>query len=47
MNVPTKEAIELARKIVEIDIKRDEIWENLTMLAGDKAFELLRTIQNS
>lgn len=43
----SKEAIELARKIVEMDIQRDEIWENLTVLAGEKAFELLRTIQNS
>lgn len=42
-----KEAIELAKQIVEMDTRRDEIWENLTILAGDKAFELLRRIQNS
>ncbi|MGJ7919203.1 hypothetical protein [Neobacillus sp. LXY-4] len=42
-----REAIELAKQIIEMDIKRDEIWENLTVLAGDKAFELLRRIQNS
>ncbi|AGK52190.1 hypothetical protein [Bacillus sp. 1NLA3E] len=43
----TKEAIDLAKKIIEIDILRDEIWENLAVLAGDKAHELLRSIQNS
>lgn len=42
-----KKAVELAKQIIEMDIKRDEIWENLTIIAGDKAFELLRSIQNS
>lgn len=41
-----KEAIDLAKRIIEIDVLRDEIWENLTVLAGDKAHELLRRIQN-
>ncbi|MBM7691011.1 hypothetical protein JOC77_000414 [Peribacillus deserti] len=41
-----EKAIELAKKIVELDLLRDEIWEDLAQLAGDKAFELLRHIQN-
>ncbi|WP_276608244.1 hypothetical protein [Aquibacillus halophilus] len=42
-----KEAVDLAKKIVELDLLRDEIWESLAMLAGDKAYELLRVVQNS
>ncbi|WP_407272582.1 hypothetical protein [Radiobacillus sp. PE A8.2] len=42
-----KEAFELAKKIVELDVERDQIWENLAARAGDKAFELLRYVQNS
>ncbi|WP_445488995.1 hypothetical protein [Niallia sp. 03133] len=42
-----KEAIDLARKIVELDLLRDEIWENLAAVAGDHAYDLLRIIQNS
>ncbi len=42
-----KEAVDLAKEIVELDIERDEKWENLAALAGDKAYELLRMIQNS
>ncbi|SDK20187.1 hypothetical protein [Sediminibacillus albus] len=42
-----KEAVDLAKKVVELDIKRDEAWENLAALAGEKAHELLRMVQNS
>ncbi|WP_162832893.1 MULTISPECIES: hypothetical protein [Sediminibacillus] len=42
-----QEAVDLAKKIVELDLKRDETWENLAALAGDKAHELLRRVQNS
>ncbi|WP_180955305.1 hypothetical protein [Peribacillus deserti] len=41
-----EKAIELAKKIVELDLLRDEIWEDFARLAGDKAYELLRYIQN-
>ncbi|WP_202617875.1 hypothetical protein [Bacillus dakarensis] len=42
-----KDVIELAKKIVEIDILRDRIWESFAQQAGDKAYELLRKAQNS
>ncbi|WP_181444420.1 hypothetical protein [Bacillus sp. 03113] len=42
-----KEAIELAKKIVELDLLRDQIWETLAEKAGDRAFELLRFVQNN
>jgi len=42
-----KEAIELAKKIVELDLQRDEIWENFAAIAGDYAHDLLRIVQNS
>ncbi|MGP7816967.1 hypothetical protein [Niallia sp. 01092] len=42
-----KEAIDLAKKIVELDLLRDEIWENFTAVAGDHAHDILRIIQNS
>ncbi|WP_176215174.1 hypothetical protein [Cytobacillus gottheilii] len=40
-------AVELARKIIELDILRDKIWENLAEMTGDKAYELIRRVQNS
>jgi hypothetical protein len=43
----SKEAIELAKKIVEIDLLRDEVWENFAAVAGDNAHDILRIIQNS
>ncbi|MBM7572600.1 hypothetical protein [Aquibacillus albus] len=42
-----KEAIDLAKKLVELDLLRDELWESLAAIAGDKAHELLRVVQNS
>jgi hypothetical protein len=47
LRMMNKEAIELAKKIVELDIKRDMIWEQLASLAGKEAYELLRYVQNS
>ncbi|WP_175073354.1 hypothetical protein [Terribacillus sp. AE2B 122] len=41
-----QEALDLAQQIVELDLKRDEYWEDLAALAGDRAFELLRLVQN-
>lgn len=41
-----QEAFDLAKQIVELDLKRDECWEDLAALAGDRAFELLRLVQN-
>jgi hypothetical protein len=41
-----QEALDLAQQIVELDLKRDECWEDLAALAGDRAFELLRLVQN-
>ncbi|WP_275670914.1 hypothetical protein [Bacillus mesophilum] len=40
-------ALELAKKIIELDLLRDKIWENLAEMAGDKAYELIRKVQNS
>ncbi len=41
-----QEALDLAKQIVELDLKRDEYWEDLAALAGDRAFDLLRLVQN-
>ena len=43
----SKEAVDLAKKIVELDLQRDEVWENLAELAGEHAHEVLRIVQNS
>lgn len=40
-------AVELAKKIIELDLLRDKIWESLAEITGDKAYELLRKMQNS
>ncbi|MFE8701970.1 hypothetical protein ACFYKX_15315 [Cytobacillus sp. FJAT-54145] len=42
-----KDAFELAKKLIELDLLRDEVWEDLAILAGDQAHELLRMAQNS
>ncbi|WP_246943149.1 hypothetical protein [Bacillus pinisoli] len=41
----SKELI-IAEKIIELDLKRDELFEELMLLLGSKAYELLRTVQN-
>ncbi|MFC0272500.1 hypothetical protein ACFFIX_13750 [Metabacillus herbersteinensis] len=42
----TYNAVEIAKKIIELDVKRDELLEDLMNLAGNRAFELLRFMQN-
>ncbi|EIJ82185.1 hypothetical protein PB1_04595 [Bacillus methanolicus PB1] len=42
-----QEVIQMAKKIVELDQLRDEIWEEFAKAAGDDAYELLRKVQNS
>lgn len=42
-----EDVIDLAKKIVELDILRDQIWENFAEAAGERADELLRKVQNS
>nr|WP_261177465.1 hypothetical protein [Anaerobacillus sp. CMMVII] len=39
--------MKLATEIVRLDLMRDELLEELIVLAGNEAFELLRKIQNS
>ncbi|MBD7939613.1 hypothetical protein MKX67_13435 [Cytobacillus sp. FSL W7-1323] len=42
-----EEAVQLAKKIIELDLLRDEIWEYYAALTGDDAHKLLRLVQNS
>ncbi|MCG6195958.1 hypothetical protein H1215_01425 [Anoxybacillus sp. LAT_38] len=41
-----KKAIDLAKQIIELDLQRDAIFEQLLALFGDHAYEILRHIQN-
>jgi hypothetical protein len=43
----SKVAIELAKKIIELDLLRDKIWEDFSHITGDDAYKLLRMAQNS
>ncbi|WP_282171929.1 hypothetical protein [Cytobacillus firmus] len=43
----TKNTIDLARRIIELDLLRDQLWEKLTAEAGYQAYEILRNEQNS
>ncbi|MEC1156077.1 hypothetical protein [Cytobacillus horneckiae] len=43
----SQEAVELAKKIIELDMLRDEIWEHYAALTGDDVHKLLRLVQNS
>ncbi|WP_416825884.1 hypothetical protein [Ectobacillus polymachus] len=38
---------QIAEKIIELDLLRDELLEELIVLAGNDAYYLLRTLQNS
>ncbi|MBM7662034.1 hypothetical protein JOC85_002841 [Bacillus mesophilus] len=38
--------VKIAVEIIELDLKRDELFEELIRLLGSKAYELLRTVQN-
>lgn len=40
------QALELAKRIVELDLQRDAVFEQLMILVGERAYELLRTVQN-
>ncbi len=42
-----KDEIKLAKKIVRLDLLRDELYEELLKTLGSRAPELLRRIQNS
>lgn len=41
-----EKVISLAEKIIQMDLKRDELYEELIVLSGNRASEILRTIQN-
>jgi len=41
-----EKAVSLAKEIIELDIKRDEMLETFMQLAGEQAFQLLRSVQN-
>jgi hypothetical protein len=41
------DSFKLANEIIKLDLQRDQIWEELLENAGDKAFEILRYVQNS
>ncbi|MBX9974930.1 hypothetical protein [Cytobacillus firmus] len=43
----TKNTIDLARRIIELDLLRDQLWERLTAAAGEHAYEILRNEQNN
>jgi hypothetical protein len=45
MNMDRK-ALELARRIVELDLQRDAMFEQLIQLIGERAYEVLRFVQN-
>jgi hypothetical protein len=42
-----KNEINLARKIVRLDLLREELYEELLKVLGSRAPELLRKVQNS
>ncbi|WP_180953577.1 hypothetical protein [Bacillus sp. T33-2] len=41
------EVIELAKRIVELDLLRDQTWKEFVQITGDRAYELFRMIQNN
>ncbi|CUA80379.1 hypothetical protein GCM10022628_19300 [Anoxybacillus suryakundensis] len=41
-----KQAIDLAKQIIELDLQRDAMFEQLLALLGDHAYEILRYMQN-
>lgn len=41
-----EKAIKLAKEIIALDLKRDEMLEALMALAGNKGPSLLRAVQN-
>jgi hypothetical protein len=47
VNMYRKNEINLAKKIVRLDLLREELYEELLKTLGSRASELLRRIQNS
>jgi hypothetical protein len=45
--VKKEKAISIANEIIQLDLLRDELYEELVALIGNKAAEVLRIIQNS
>jgi hypothetical protein len=41
-----QKALELARRIVELDLQRDAMFEQLIQLIGERAYDVLRFVQN-
>jgi hypothetical protein len=41
-----EKSVQLAKKIIELDLLRDELLEELMVLTRNRAFDLLRTLQN-
>lgn len=41
-----EKALELAKEIIRLDLLRDQMWEKLAAVAGSRAHELLRAVQN-
>ncbi|SIR73976.1 hypothetical protein [Bacillus velezensis] len=41
-----EKAVSLAKEIIELDMKRDEMLEAFMQIAGEHAFRLLRAVQN-
>ncbi|MGG3955196.1 hypothetical protein B0I26_11170 [Anoxybacillus vitaminiphilus] len=39
-------ALELAKRIVELDRQRDATFEQLIRLIGERAYEVIRAVQN-
>ncbi|MCM2533980.1 hypothetical protein NDK43_18430 [Neobacillus pocheonensis] len=39
-------AVKLAEKIIQLDLLRDELYEELMVILGPRAHELLRRLQN-
>jgi hypothetical protein len=42
-----EKSVQLAKKIIELDLLRDELLEELMVLTRNRAYDLLRTLQNS
>ena len=40
-------AITLAEIIIELDLLRDELYEELVTITGNRASEILRVVQNT
>ncbi|GLB59474.1 hypothetical protein [Cytobacillus sp. NCCP-133] len=43
----SKDAIDLAKKIIELDLLHDQMRESFAAADGDEAYEILRNVQNN